>query len=395
MWICREDYFAHCQKKVRDLDLRNVEFIHGRAESVLLEGEFDCIVSDYLAKYVDLDLLVGHAWRMLRPGGSLVMHELTSSDAAVIRGPLDAHFKVLQAYGRWRRPEWGVAFNDVPALLARTRWVDELTQALRAHQFSNIEIENQLFGASSWCRLQKIGRARLAATAALAAQSKSTLRERWVMGLLGHCRRNRQAAMTVNGAPVRAREQIFAVAFRRAGGEPPNPRSRHDLSRSRQHPEPTAHAARSGHWRWAPGNSSATHQFGKRSQRERCRSGDTTVSEGNLAQGRDISCHGQARRLGSRHLQARHLGARHWGQDTYRQDTWARPCRVRVGFAGSGGRARTSPNGDQSRCRGENAFSWQCAQQYRAHRTRSARHQWRHRRLPRLDDKQRWCVTST
>jgi hypothetical protein len=41
-----------------------------------------------------------------------------------------------------------VAFNDVPALLARTRWVDELSQALRAHRFANIEIEKQLFGAS-------------------------------------------------------------------------------------------------------------------------------------------------------------------------------------------------------------------------------------------------------
>jgi hypothetical protein len=60
----------------------------------------------------------------------------------------NAHFKVLQAYGRWGHPEWSVAFNDVPALLARTRWVDELGQALRAHRFSNIEIENQLFGAS-------------------------------------------------------------------------------------------------------------------------------------------------------------------------------------------------------------------------------------------------------
>jgi demethylmenaquinone methyltransferase / 2-methoxy-6-polyprenyl-1,4-benzoquinol methylase len=144
----QEDYLRIARKKVRDLDLRNVEFIHGRAESVLLEGEFDCIVSDYLAKYVDLDLLVAHAWRMLRPGGLLVMHELTRPTRPLFVALWNAHFKVLQAYGRWGHPEWSVAFNDVPALLARTRWVDELSQALRAHRFSNIEIENQLFGAS-------------------------------------------------------------------------------------------------------------------------------------------------------------------------------------------------------------------------------------------------------
>ncbi len=144
----QEGYLRIARKKVHDLDLRNVEFIHGRAENVLLEGEFDCIVSDYLAKYVDLDLLVGHAWRMLRTGGSLVMHELTRPTQPLFVALWNAHFKVLQAYGRWRRPEWSEAFNDVPALLARTRWVDELTQALRAHRFTNIEIENQLFGAS-------------------------------------------------------------------------------------------------------------------------------------------------------------------------------------------------------------------------------------------------------
>ena len=54
-------YLDIARKKVRDLGLSNVEFIHGRAEDVILDGEFDCIVSDYLAKYVDLDLLVAHA----------------------------------------------------------------------------------------------------------------------------------------------------------------------------------------------------------------------------------------------------------------------------------------------------------------------------------------------
>ena len=70
-------YLDIARKKVRDLGLGNVEFIHGRAEDVVLDGEFDCIVSDYLAKYVDLDLLVAHAWKMLRKDGVLIAHELT------------------------------------------------------------------------------------------------------------------------------------------------------------------------------------------------------------------------------------------------------------------------------------------------------------------------------
>ena len=144
-----EEYLNIARKKVRDLELSNVEFIHGRAEDVILKGEFDCIVSDYLAKYVDLDLLVAHAWRMLRKGGLLVMHELTRPTRPLFLVLWNIHFKFLQAYGNWKHPEWNMAFNDVPFLLTRTRWVDELTRALRANRFSDIEIEDQLFGTSA------------------------------------------------------------------------------------------------------------------------------------------------------------------------------------------------------------------------------------------------------
>lgn len=143
-----EEYLKVARKKVRDLDLSNVEFIHGRAEDVILKGGFDCIVSDYLAKYVDLDLLVAHAWRMLRKGGLLIMHELTRPTNPQFLVLWSIHFKFLQAYGNWKHPEWKMALNDVPFLLTTTRWVDELTRALRANRFSDIEIENQIFGAS-------------------------------------------------------------------------------------------------------------------------------------------------------------------------------------------------------------------------------------------------------
>ena len=143
-----EEYLKVARKKVRDRELSNVEFIHGRAEDVILKGEFDCIVSDYLAKYVDLDLLVAHAWRMLRKGGLLIMHELTRPTNPQFLVLWSIHFKFLQAYGNWKHPEWNMALNDVPFLLTTTRWVDELTRALRANRFSDIEIENQIFGAS-------------------------------------------------------------------------------------------------------------------------------------------------------------------------------------------------------------------------------------------------------
>jgi demethylmenaquinone methyltransferase/2-methoxy-6-polyprenyl-1,4-benzoquinol methylase len=144
----QEDYLRIARQKVRDLGLHNVEFMHGRAEDVVLEGEFDGIVSDYLAKYVDLDVLVANACKMLRQDGVLIMHELTRPTRPLFVALWNTHFKVLRAYGRWQHPEWSVAFHDVPFLLARTRWVEDLARALVANRFSQIAIEPQIFGAS-------------------------------------------------------------------------------------------------------------------------------------------------------------------------------------------------------------------------------------------------------
>jgi demethylmenaquinone methyltransferase / 2-methoxy-6-polyprenyl-1,4-benzoquinol methylase len=145
----QEQYLGIARKKAADMQLTNVEFIHGRAEDVVLDGEFDCIISDYLAKYVDLDLLVAQARKMLRAGGVLVMHEFTRPTNLLFLEIWKMHFRFLQSFGRWKYPEWETAFRDLPLLLAKTRWVEELTHALSANDFSDIKIEYLAFGASA------------------------------------------------------------------------------------------------------------------------------------------------------------------------------------------------------------------------------------------------------
>jgi demethylmenaquinone methyltransferase/2-methoxy-6-polyprenyl-1,4-benzoquinol methylase len=144
----QEEYLNIARKKAGHLQLTNVEFIHGRAEEVILDGEFDCIASAYLAKYVDLDLLVAHAKKMLRDGGVLIMQELARPTNPLFLALWKMHFKFLQSCGKWKYPEWEVAFRDLPLLLAKIRWVDELTRALRANKFSDIQVEYLIFGAS-------------------------------------------------------------------------------------------------------------------------------------------------------------------------------------------------------------------------------------------------------
>jgi demethylmenaquinone methyltransferase/2-methoxy-6-polyprenyl-1,4-benzoquinol methylase len=145
----QDDYLEIAKKKAQALQLTTVEFIQGRAEDVVLEGGFDCITSCYLAKYADLARLVNHAYDMLREGGMLIMHELTYPTRLPYVLLWHSHFRLLQAYGDWKHPEWRVALHELPSCLEETIWIDELIDALNENGFSKIKIEYLAFGASA------------------------------------------------------------------------------------------------------------------------------------------------------------------------------------------------------------------------------------------------------
>ena len=145
----QDEYLGIARQKAQALRLTSVEFIHGKAEDVVLEGDFDCITSCYLAKYVDLTRLVSHAHDMLREDGMFIMHELTYPTRLIYAFLWRIHFRLLQAYGAWRHPEWRIAFHELPVCLKETRWIDELVGALNANKFTDINIEYLAFGASA------------------------------------------------------------------------------------------------------------------------------------------------------------------------------------------------------------------------------------------------------
>ena len=116
-----EEYVAIARRKASDLGLKNVEFLVGRAEDVVLDEPVDCITSSYLAKYADLDLLVARANKMLRQGGVLIMHELTHPSNPVYRGVWNLQFKFLQAFGSWKISGVESRVRRAPVILEKNR----------------------------------------------------------------------------------------------------------------------------------------------------------------------------------------------------------------------------------------------------------------------------------
>lgn len=145
----REEYLNIAQEKMRTLKLTNVEFILGRAEEVFLGEGFDCITSSYLAKYAELESLIQNAKRMLRNGGVLIMHDFTYPRSRLFARIWEFYFRLLETLGVWRYPQWRTIFHELPLLLRKTVWVDQLTGILRRNAFSHICAESLTLGTST------------------------------------------------------------------------------------------------------------------------------------------------------------------------------------------------------------------------------------------------------
>ena len=131
------------------MTLDNVHFILGRAEDVLLDQKFDCVISSYLAKYARLGSLIRNVRNMIRAGGILIMHDFTYPANRVFAHVWEVYFTLLQSVGAWEYPQWRAVFDGLPGLLRETKWTDELVKSLLENGFSEISKESLTFHTSA------------------------------------------------------------------------------------------------------------------------------------------------------------------------------------------------------------------------------------------------------
>ncbi len=144
-----EDYLQVARQKARDLGAR-VEFIHADAETVALEGAFDCITSSYIPKYVDANKLLDNITPALRSGGAVVLHDFLYPRHPLARKIWHGYNLVLNFVGRRLFPEWQVVFdNNLTDLIVRSNWLEQFAVAFREHGYVDIEIERLTFGSAA------------------------------------------------------------------------------------------------------------------------------------------------------------------------------------------------------------------------------------------------------
>jgi ubiquinone/menaquinone biosynthesis C-methylase UbiE len=115
----------------------SVRFVHGRIEDLAelgVTGPFDGILAAYLIRNLaDPDAQLATFRALLRPGGTLAVHEYSVRDSAVARAVWSAVcWGIIIPMGRWRTGDTALyrhLWRSVPAFDGATRFRKRLQQA--------------------------------------------------------------------------------------------------------------------------------------------------------------------------------------------------------------------------------------------------------------------------
>jgi ubiquinone/menaquinone biosynthesis C-methylase UbiE len=128
---------------------RNIESVFNANAEMLpfRNNSCDCIVSSYLAKYVDVDKLVTEINRVLASNGVVVFHDFSYPRRKAIRIIWKFHFKLLCIAGLFIK-SWRHIFLELEEMVENSRWSEDLLKSLRNHDFVDISSTDYTFGTS-------------------------------------------------------------------------------------------------------------------------------------------------------------------------------------------------------------------------------------------------------
>jgi demethylmenaquinone methyltransferase / 2-methoxy-6-polyprenyl-1,4-benzoquinol methylase len=141
---------------VAGLDL-TFEYLTRSSASVVCQGTaevlpfkdatFDAIVSSYLVKYIDARLVVDECWRVLQPGGVVILHDFTCPTGAMY-GLWRAYFEILRLAGLFLK-SWRPVFAELDDIICRSNWVEKVSEAMREDGFPSVKVSYHTLGTAA------------------------------------------------------------------------------------------------------------------------------------------------------------------------------------------------------------------------------------------------------
>ena len=144
-----KEYLDVARAKAERERIKNVEFIHKRAEDAIIDEPFDCVTASYLPKYADLKTLTRNIKAMLKEDGAVVMHDFTYPPNRLVASLWELYFKLLQTAGRLIFPKWGIIYDELPLIVRETTWLPDLVSCLQQNGFHKIMIERLIVGSAA------------------------------------------------------------------------------------------------------------------------------------------------------------------------------------------------------------------------------------------------------
>jgi demethylmenaquinone methyltransferase/2-methoxy-6-polyprenyl-1,4-benzoquinol methylase len=125
-------------------------FAQGTAEVLpYRDGSFGAVVSSYLAKYVDINLLVDECWRVLSDGGVAIMHDFACpTSGSIMRALWGAYFIVLRAAGIFAK-SWRPVFADLDRVICESCWAQQAADAMAKRGFVNVTLKRYTGGTAA------------------------------------------------------------------------------------------------------------------------------------------------------------------------------------------------------------------------------------------------------
>jgi demethylmenaquinone methyltransferase / 2-methoxy-6-polyprenyl-1,4-benzoquinol methylase len=108
---------------------KNISYLHQDAERLNLDVKFDAIISSYIPKYCDPEILVKICVDHLNPKGRIIFHDFTYPKNKLIQNIWKTHFVVLQSIGNFV-PSWKEAFTELPKLIRTSEWLKNYENAM-------------------------------------------------------------------------------------------------------------------------------------------------------------------------------------------------------------------------------------------------------------------------
>jgi demethylmenaquinone methyltransferase/2-methoxy-6-polyprenyl-1,4-benzoquinol methylase len=129
--------------------MKNFLVVNSTAERIPYKDEsFDSIMSSYLAKYVNIKMVVDECWRILRPNGIIVFHDFIYPKNSIMQRLWDRYLRILKTIGYFLA-KWATVFQELSQVIKNSKWVEETIDALKKRGFKDITCKHYTFSTAA------------------------------------------------------------------------------------------------------------------------------------------------------------------------------------------------------------------------------------------------------